>query len=116
VRRWVIDLLIDPSPANVDLVRQALCVLEDPAALEVRPTDVAEYNVVRIADEIVIDLLATACSVALADVLDEVETGEVDGVSVPYLSPKALLLTKETLRDKDRLDRLFLERLLSEDG
>jgi len=109
-----IDLLVDPTPANVDLVREALCVLEDRAALDIKPGDVAEYNVVRIADEIVVDLLAAACSVALADVADEIETGEVEGVPVPYLSPKALLLTKQTLRDKDRLDRLFLEGLLSE--
>ena len=64
--------------------------------------------------EIVIDLLAKACSVALADVVNEIEIGDVEGVAVPYLSPKALLLTKETVRDKDRLDRLYLERLLSE--
>jgi hypothetical protein len=109
-----IDLLVDPAPDNVELVRQALSILEDRAALEVKTTDVAQYNVVRIADEIVIDLLAKACSVALADVANEIEIGDVEGVAVPYLSPKALLLTKETVSDKDRLDRLYLERLLSE--
>ena len=34
-----IDLLIDPDPANVERVRQALCVLADHASLEVRAGD-----------------------------------------------------------------------------
>ena len=51
-----IDLLIDASPANVARVKRALQVLEDQAVNDVADTDVERCQVVRVADEIVIDL------------------------------------------------------------
>jgi Nucleotidyl transferase AbiEii toxin, Type IV TA system len=108
-----IDLLVDPSTENVQRIRQALTILEDRAVLEVGPEDIGKYNVVRVADEVVIDLLAQACDATLKDVASEIEFAEVEGVPIPYLSPRGLLRTKRTLRDKDALDRLFLEELLA---
>ena len=58
-----IDLLIDAGPANVARVREALQILEDKAVNDVADDDVARYSVVRVADEIVVDLMATACGV-----------------------------------------------------
>ena len=55
-----IDLLIDASPANVALVKLALRVLEDHAADEVADDDILRYSVVRVADEVVVDLMARA--------------------------------------------------------
>jgi pimeloyl-ACP methyl ester carboxylesterase len=56
-------LLVDPSPDNVARVKQGLSILEDRAAAEVADSDVRQYTVVRIADEIVIDLMALACGI-----------------------------------------------------
>jgi hypothetical protein len=109
-----IDLLIDPSPDNVERVRQALAILEDHASLELRTTDIAEYNVVRVADEIVVDLIGAAAGVTLDELEGAIEHGEVDGVPIPYPTAAALLRTKQTVRDKDVGDRLFLESLLAE--
>ena len=108
-----IDLLVAPEPDNIERIRRALLILEDQAVLEVMPDDVSRYNVVRVADEVVIDLLAQACEVTLKDVAADIELDVVQGVAIPYLSPKALLLTKQTLRDKDVSDRLFLQELLA---
>ena len=58
-----IDLLIDASPENVARVKLALRVLEDHAVDDVADTDVARYAVVRVADEIVVNLMALACGV-----------------------------------------------------
>jgi len=96
----------------VERLRTALSILEDRAVLEVRPTDVAEYNVVRVADEVVIDLMASAAGVTLAELAPDVEYGEIEGVSIPYPSPAALLRTKQTMREKDAADCRFLEALL----
>jgi len=68
---------------------------------------------VRVADEVVVDLMASACGVSLADVADEIETGEIAGEPVRFLSAAALLRTKQTIRPKDVPDRLYLERLLA---
>ncbi|MBI3297015.1 MAG: hypothetical protein HYZ75_02545 [Elusimicrobia bacterium] len=58
-----IDLLIDPSPENVRKVKAALSVLPDHAASEVADDDVLKHTVVRVADEIVVDLMAKACGI-----------------------------------------------------
>jgi predicted nucleotidyltransferase len=58
-----IDLLIDASPENVARVKQGLRVLEDKAVDEVADGDVVRYAVVRIADEVVVDLMAAACGI-----------------------------------------------------
>jgi hypothetical protein len=110
-----IDLLIDPSIDNVERVRRALSVLHDKAVLEVRLTDLETYTVVRVADEVVVDLMAKACGVTLAEIEANVVIGEIDGVSVRYASAADLLRTKQTLRPKDAVDRLFLEEILRED-
>lgn len=108
-----IDLLVDPTPENVERIRQALSILEDAASMDLAPDDVERYTVVRVADEVVVDLLGQACGVRLADVLDEIEVEELDGVEVRYLSARALLRTKQTVRPKDAIDRRYLEQFLN---
>ena len=108
-----IDLLIDASEENVALVCKALTVLPDRASLEVEPGDVAAYTVVRVADEVVVDLLGSAAGVTWSDVAAHLVTDEVDGVAVRYLDIEALLRTKQTIRPKDAMDRAYLERVLA---
>ncbi|MGD8898275.1 MAG: nucleotidyl transferase AbiEii/AbiGii toxin family protein, partial [Acidobacteriota bacterium] len=52
-----IDLLVDPEPENVERLKRALSVLEDDAAREIDPDDLKKYRVVRVADEVMVDLL-----------------------------------------------------------
>ena len=75
--------------------------------------DLDRYVVVRIADEFVVDLLKAACGVQYEDAHDLVDLVEVQGVPIPFASPELLWRTKQTIRDKDRLDRMFLETLLA---
>jgi hypothetical protein len=57
-----IDLLLEGSRENQERVLRALEILPDKAVREVKENDLDEYTVVRVADEIVVDLLA-ACGV-----------------------------------------------------
>jgi cytochrome P450 len=109
-------------PTEADLQRIAARLndlgaryVEDQAVLELAPDELEKYAVVRVADEIVVDLLSSACGVTYDDLRDEIEWAELGGIDVPYASPAALLRTKQTVRDKDVLDRLFLEKLLAEE-
>jgi hypothetical protein len=52
-------------PDNVARVKRALSVLADNAAADVADTDVREYVVVRIADEVIVDLMGRACGLSL---------------------------------------------------
>ncbi len=107
-----IDLLVDASPENVARVKQALRILEDRAVDEVADTDVARYAVVRVADEIVIDLMALACGIDYSEAAKDCERLTIEGVSIPVASPATLIRTKNTVRPSDAADCRYLEELL----
>ncbi len=109
-----LNLLVDPGEDNISLVREALSIFEDNAAAELELGDVAEHGVVRIVDEIVVDLLGVACGVRLRDVEAEVEGFELEGITIPVLGPRALVRTKQTVREKDAIDVQFLRGLLDD--
>jgi hypothetical protein len=45
-----------------------------------------------------------------------IDTVEIDGVPIPFANPRLLWRTKDTVRDKDKVDRAFLAALLSDRG
>ena len=111
-----IDLLVDDSPENVRRVKQGLGALADNAAAAVEDTDVRDHVVVRVADEVIVDLMGRACGLSYADVAADAERIRLDDVEVPVASPATLIRTKDTYRDQDRIDRAFLEALLRQRG
>lgn len=109
-----IDLLIDASAENVSRVREALQILEDKAVNEVADDDVARYSVVRVADEIVIDLMAKACGVDYDEARRDAMELTFGGVTIPVASPETLIRSKNTIRPSDAADRQFLQVLIDE--
>jgi hypothetical protein len=107
-----IDLLVDDAPENVSRVKQGLSVLADNAAAEVADSDLREHTVVRVVDEVIIDLMGRACGLAYADVAADMEWHDLSGVRVPVASPAALVRTKDTYRPQDAIDRAFLQQIL----
>lgn len=107
-----IDLLIDDAPANVARVKRALAVLADNAAADVADDDVRRYVVVRVADEVIVDLMGRACGIGFAEAAADAETLERDGVAIKVASPQTLIRMKDTPRPQDALDRAFLEGVL----
>ncbi len=107
-----IDLLLDNSDANINAARQALACLHDKASMEVRPSDVREYTVVRVNDEITVDLMGAACGIDYAAAEPMIVWREIRGVRIPFASLELLWKTKQTYRDKDALDRVFLREIM----
>jgi hypothetical protein len=105
-----IDLLIEPSKENQKRVRKALEILPDKAVRELGEDDLTEYLVVRVADEIVVDLMLSACGIQYDQAVSEVETHAIEEVPIPFASAKLLLRMKQTHREKDAIDRQFLEQ------
>jgi len=109
-----IDLLIDAGPENVARVREALQILEDKAVNDVEDEDVARYSVVRVADEIVVDLMAKACDIDYTEASRDAVMIPFANVPIPVASPRTLIRTKNTIRPSDAADRQFLQVLIDE--
>lgn len=107
-----VDLLIERSRENQRKVREALECLSDKAVREMSDDDLDNFVVVRVADEIVVDLMLVACGLTFADAEPEIEFAEIEGARVPFASKKLLWSLKQSWREKDQLDRLWLEREL----
>jgi len=68
--------------------------------------------VVRVADEVVVDLMGRACGVGYEEAARDAELIERQGVSIPVASPRTLIRLKDTPRPQDALDRAYLEGVL----
>jgi hypothetical protein len=104
-----VDLLIATDLENEARVFQALQTLPDRCVAELEPGDVSKYVVVRVADEILVDLMATASGIDYAEASLSIVHQEVGGVSIPFASPELLWrMKRHTHRIKDGPDLLFL--------
>jgi hypothetical protein len=108
-----IDILVECTPENFERVRTGLAGLPDGAAKELTFEDVSECLVVRVADEVVVDVMRLACGLDYAVAAPDIEWREVAGLSIPFANAQLLWKTKQTYRAKDELDRDFLRTLLS---
>ncbi len=112
-----VDILMDPSLENEAKVFAALATLPDGCARELDAGDVSKYTVVRVADEILVDLMASASGIDYAQASKSVVTHEIDGVNIPFASPELLYRMKmRTGREKDRGDLYFLRELFAAQG
>lgn len=112
-----VDLLIESSLRNEALVFEALESLPDKAVRELKPGEVARYVVVRIADEIVVDLMHSACGIEYAEAQKDVTVRNVRGVPIPFASPRLLWRMKaRTHREKDCGDLVFLREYFAQRG
>ena len=69
------------------------------------------------ADEILVDLMRSAGGIEYAEAAEDVVVREVDGVPIPFASPRLLWRMKATThREKDALDLLFLRQWFAERG
>ena len=106
-----VDLLIEATEENAARVIQGLAQLEDGAAAELTPRDFLDNVVVKIADEVEVDVSTHAWKVTYADAIGSAREIVVDGVRIPFLGLDSLIASKETYREQDRLDLLRLRQM-----
>jgi len=99
-----VDLLIEDNDENFARVIEALAGLADGAARELTPRDFRENLVVKIADEVEVDVSRRAWVVTYAEALPGALEETVDGIRIPYLGLRDLIRSKQTYREKDRFD------------
>ena len=107
-----IDLLIARDLANQTLVKRALEILPDRAIRELGDEDIAQWVVVRVNDDITIDQMTEACGVRYENAAGGIETEEIEGVRIPFAGAQLMLKMKQSPREKDVVDRNFLQQLI----
>jgi predicted nucleotidyltransferase len=108
-----IDVVLRPTRDEGEKVKRALLLLPDGVAEDLDPDWFAEGETIRVADAFVVDLMFNACGETY-EMLPYAVTIDLDGVPVRTLGLEGLLKTKQSVRDKDKLDREVLERALAE--
>lgn len=113
-----IDLLMPLSSENGERARRALDFLASSRELEPAwfEPNAGEPENIRIADELLVDILFAANGETYESLQPHVITTEIQGVPVVTVDIEGLLKTKTTFRDKDRIDREALGRLLRQLG
>ena len=112
-----VDLLIDTSLDNEALVYKALEILPDKAVRELKPGETSQYSVVRVGDEIMVDLMKSAFGIEYAEAIKEIVIREVQGVPIPFALPRLLWRAKKpSRRPKDAEDLMFLQQYFQEHG
>jgi len=107
-----VDILIARNEANYARVISALSQLKDRAAAELTPQDFEENVVIKIADEVEVDVSVSAWTVTYDEAVTRAQAVEVEGVRIPYLALPDLIRSKSTWREQDRADLERLRRLL----
>ena len=111
-----VDLLVDASEANIQAVKKAMATLPDNAAALLADDEILKYQVVRVADEIVVDLLGSACGISYTDALEGIEHFEIQGVKIPVASKELLIRMKDTIRESDAMDVRFPRLRIEEEN
>ncbi len=112
-----VDLIVAADLENEAKVFSALSTLPDNAVRELQPGELQKYNVIRVGDEILVDLMRSAGGIDYAEAAKDVIIREVDGVPIPFASPRLLWRMKVvTHRAKDAGDLVFLRQWFAERG
>ena len=109
-----VDVLVKPTRANGERVIRALNFLaasrELDAAWFVPPADGNVENI-RVADDLLVDLLFSANGETYESVQPYVRELTIEGTPVKVLNIDGLLKTKTDYREKDLLDKQVLSRI-----
>ena len=116
-RTMDVGLIVAADRENESRVFSALSTLPDNAVRELQPGELQQYNVIRVADEILVDLMRSAGGIDYEAAARDVVVHEIEGVPIPFASPRLLWRMKVvTHRTKDAADLVFLRYWFAERG
>ena len=112
-----LDLFVDGSLENEALLFEALKILPDQAVRELHVGELSRYPVIRVADEIVVDLMSRVAGLTYEEAERETIRRQLGEVLIPFASPRLLWRMKSvTHREKDTADLMFLRQWFAERG
>ena len=110
-----LDLLVEPSRANIDRLLDALATFGEGFARELSPEDFRlEEGAVRLNEDFTVDIFTVMRSRSFGDFQAMARNLKVGDVVIPYLAPESLIELKSlSTREKDRLDVGALQQILA---
>ena len=112
-----VDVLVAGTRENGERVKRALAFLPASQDIDVEwfvPQTIGELENIRVADEILVDLLFSANGQSYQALQPHIRIIDLDGVPVRVVDIAGLLKTKTDFREKDILDRQVLTRIQRE--
>ena len=110
-----VDLLVPFDTENGTRLIHSLDFLKSAKELQdwwfSQEANADEIQNIRVADELVIDILFSANGETYESLRPYIRKIEIDGVTIPTLNVDGLLRTKTSQREKDAIDRQFLLQL-----
>ncbi len=110
-----IDLVVPFDEANGERLIRSLAFLESSKELQAwwfsKEANAEEIQNIRVADELVIDILFAANGETYESLRPFIRHVEIEGVTIPTLDVDGLLKTKTGYREKDAIDREFLLKI-----
>ncbi|MCB1128972.1 MAG: nucleotidyltransferase [Verrucomicrobiae bacterium] len=103
-----VDILVEATEDNCRRVIEGLARMEDGAAAELSPSDILENVVVKVADEVEVDVSTHAWKMTYAEAVADAQAVTIEGVEVRFLGLDSLIASKETYRERDASDRAQL--------
>lgn len=109
-----VDLLLKPGRTNGQKIIKALSFLASASELQAdwfEPPMDGEVENIRVADDLLVDLLFAANGETFASLQPHVRALTLEGVTVKLLDIEGLIKSKTDYREKDVLDKAVLRRL-----
>lgn len=110
-----VDLVVPLDEKNGERLIRSLGFLESSKELQSwwfsREANADEIQNIRVADELVIDILFAANGETYESLQPFIRHVEIEGVSITTLDVEGLLKTKTGYREKDAIDRDFLLKI-----
>ena len=109
-----VDVLVKPTRSNGERVIRALNFLAASRELDARwfvPTADGNVENIRVADDLLVDLLFSANGETYESVQPYVRELTIEGTPVKVLNIDGLIKTKTDYREKDLLDKQVLSRI-----
>jgi len=110
-----IDLIVPFDEENGEKLIRSLGFLESSKKLQAwwfsKEANAEEIQNIRVADELVIDILFAANGETYESLRPFIRHVEIEGVTIPTLDVEGLMKTKTGYREKDAIDREFLMKI-----
>ena len=109
-----VDVLVKATRANGEKIIRALNFLASSKELDAAwfvPSEDGSVENIRIADELLVDLLFSANGETYESVQPHVRELMIEGTPVKVLNIDGLIMTKTSYREKDVLDKQILARI-----